>query len=202
MTPEAAPPSDWVVRFAGLVREGGTVLDVAAGAGRHAHWFSARGHRVTAVDRDAEALARCGAVETVVADLEAHPDDPARDWPLAGRSFDAVVVTNYLHRPLFPGLIAALDEGGVLLYETFAAGNAAFGKPSNPAFLLAPGELLDRCHGLDVVAFEDGLVDWPRAASVQRICAVRRIAATDGPSRHAIPSHPVAMPGSGSGQIR
>lgn len=198
----AGDPSDWIVRFAGLVPAGGMVLDVAAGSGRHARWFEERGHRVTAVDRDAAALAGCGARETIVADLEAHPDDPARDWPLAGRSFDAVVVTNYLHRPLFPLLIEALGEGGVLLYETFAAGNAAFGKPSNPAFLLAPGELLDRVRGLDVVAFEDGLVDRPRAASVQRICAVRRIAATDGPSRHAIPSHPVAMPGSGSGQIR
>ena len=113
------------------------------------------------------------------ADLEAAP------WPLGQRCFAAVVVTNYLHRPLFPVLLGALTPGGVLIYETFAAGNERFGKPANPAFLLAPGELLERCHGLQVVAYEDGLVDDPAPASRQRLCAV----ATDGratASRHAL----------------
>jgi SAM-dependent methyltransferase len=177
-------PSPWIERFGRLVRAGGTVLDVASGAGRHSRWFAARGHRVTAIDRDDAALGAlagmCGTAETIVFDLEAG----AR-WPLAGRTFDAVVVTNYLHRPLFGDLLAALAPGGVLLYETFAAGNARFGRPSNPAFLLAPGELLARCAELDVVAFEDGLDGDPPQASLQRICAVRR-APDGGTLRHAL----------------
>jgi SAM-dependent methyltransferase len=162
-------PSPWIVRFARLVREGGTVLDVASGAGRHSRWFAAHGHRVTAIDRDEAMLAETGATETIAFDLEA-----GTRWPLAGRTFDAVVVTHYLYRPLFPDLLAALAPGGLLLYETFAAGNARFGRPSNPAFLLEPGELLQRCAGLDVVAFEDGLDGDPPRASIQRICAVSR----------------------------
>ena len=159
-------PSPWVVRFAPLIAPGGVVLDVACGSGRHARWLEARGHRVTGVDRDAAALAVGGATETVVADLEGAP------WPLVARRFAAVIVINYLHRPLFPALLASLAPGGVLIYETFAVGNERFGKPSNPAFLLEPGELLERCGGLDVVAYEDGLVDDPAPASRQRICAV------------------------------
>jgi SAM-dependent methyltransferase len=170
---EALEPSRWVKRWSHLVAAGGTVLDVAAGSGRHSRWFAARGHRVTALDRDAAALAAMAGVagvETVTADLE----DGSR-WPLPADSrFAAVVVTNYLYRPLFPRLIDALAPGGVLIYETFAAGNETVGKPSNPAFLLAPGELLDavRPH-LRVVAFQDGFLATPRAAFVQRICAVR-----------------------------
>ncbi len=147
------------------------MLDVACGRGRHARWLEARGHRVTGVDRDADALAGSGASETVLHDLEAAP--VGIGWPLGERRFAAVVVTNYLHRPLFPSLIDALLPGGVLLYETFADGNAAFGRPANPAFLLEPGELLRRCATLAIVAFEDGLVAVPRPASIQRICAVR-----------------------------
>ena len=105
---------------------------------------------------------------------------------LPGRLFDAVVVTNYLHRPLFGSLLAALAPGGVLIYETFAVGNGRFGKPSNPAFLLEPGELLARCRELRVVAFEDGLVALPGPAAVQRICAFRPVPDADAIARHAL----------------
>lgn len=183
-------PSDWIVRFAHLVDPVGSVLDVASGPGRHARWFEARGHPVTALDRDADALATCGATETIRCDLETNPIV----WPVAGRRFAAVVVTRYLHRPLFPFLLDALDEGGVLLYETFAFGNARFGKPANPDFLLAPGELLARCAGLSVVAFEDGIVERPSPASIQRICALRVAAPVntrdDSPPRR----HPLSPP--------
>ena len=175
-------PSPWIVRFASSIGGDRTVLDVACGRGRHARWLEARGFRVTGIDRDPEALALCGAGERIACDLEAG--DPRDAWPLGDRRFAAVVVTNYLHRPLFPLLVAALASGGVLLYETFATGNQRFGSPRNPAFLLDDGELLARCAGLSVVAFEDGLVDHPRPASVQRICAVRSASASD---RRALP---------------
>ncbi|EMN1928654.1 SAM-dependent methyltransferase [Burkholderia ambifaria] len=146
-------PSRWVARWSRLVPAGGAVLDVAAGGGRHARWFASHGHPVVALD----------------ADLEGAP------WPLpAGASFAAVIVTHYLHRPLWPHLLDAVAPGGVLIYETFAQGNETVGKPSNPAFLLAPGELLDAVRGhLRVIAYEDGFVAGPREAFVQRICAVR-----------------------------
>lgn len=165
-------PSPWVERWAHLVAPGGAVLDVASGRGRHARWFAARGFAVLAVDRDADALASMPpgeGIETLAADIENAP------WPLSNdRTFDAVVVTNYLHRPLFGHLIDALAPGGVLIYETFAAGNGSIGKPSNPAFLLEPGELLEAVRGrLRVIAYEDGFLDDPRPAYVQRICAVR-----------------------------
>jgi len=165
-------PSRWVKRWAHLADAGGAVLDVASGAGRHARFFASRGHPVTAIDRDAAALASMEGVpgiQTIAADIEGGP------WPLAAHAqFAAVVVTNYLHRPLFPQLLGALAPGGVLIYETFAQGNETVGKPSNPAFLLAPGELLDAVRGpLRVVAFQDGFLAEPRPAYVQRICAVR-----------------------------
>ena len=173
-----AEPSRWVRRWAHLVAPGGAVLDVASGAGRHARFFAERGHPVTALDRDAAALATMqglSGIRTLECDLEGEP------WPLAaaaGRTaqthFAAVVVTNYLHRPLMPRLIESLAPGGVLIYETFARGNETVGKPSNPAFLLAPGELLAVCAGaLRVVAYQDGFLAQPREAFVQRICAVR-----------------------------
>jgi len=165
-------PSRWIKRWAHLVEAGGAVLDVASGAGRHARFFASRGFRVTAIDRDADALATMrdmAGITTLAADIENGP------WPLAADArFAAVVVTNYLHRPLFPQLLEALQPGGVLLYETFAQGNETVGKPSNPAFLLAPGELLDVTRPLlRVVAFQDGFLPEPRPAYVQRICAVR-----------------------------
>ncbi len=164
-------PSAWVERFAALVTEGATVLDVACGAGRHARLFQARGHPVTAVDRDSSRLEPgpgAPAITVVEADLEAAP------WPLGDVRFGGVVVTNYLHRPLFAALIAAVAPGGALMYETFALGNERFGKPRNPDHLLRPGELLEAVRGnLRVVAYEALEVATPRPAVVQRICAVR-----------------------------
>ena len=146
------------------------MLDVAAGHGRNALFLSARGARVTAVDRDASALATLAGspgIDTRVADLEQGA------WPFTGERFDAIVVVHYLHRALFPHLLAALASDGVLLYETFARGNAAYGKPSNPAFLLAPGELLELARErLTVVAFEQGRIDGEHPAVVQRLAAV------------------------------
>ncbi len=158
-------------RWSHLLGPGARVLDVACGGGRHLRWFAARGAQVTGVDRDAAALATLAGVgRVIVADIETGP------WPLAGERFDAVVVTNYLWRPLWPSLRASLADGAVLIYETFAVGNEAFGKPSNPDFLLRPGELLEACRGLHVVAYEDGLLSGP-PRRVQRIVAVQSPAA-------------------------
>lgn len=164
--------SQWVRRFLPLIRPGGTVLDLACGGGRHSLLLAQRSHRVVAVDRDASALARIAAastaIETRVADLEGGP------WPFPGRRFDGIVATNYLFRPLLPTLLGSLGENGVLIYETFMLGNERYGKPSNPDFLLRPHELLDLVRGtLNVVAFEQGRVDAPRPAVVQRLCATR-----------------------------
>lgn len=163
--------SAWVKRWARLIPAGGVVLDVAAGSGRHARYLAGLGYRVEAVDRDAEALQALAGVPGItvrVADLEGGP------WPYAGRRFDGIVVTHYLHRPLFPCLLEALGERGVLIYETFAAGNERYGRPSNPDFLLRPGELLAVFGAaLQVVAFESGRVSVPKPAVLQRLCAVR-----------------------------
>ena len=156
-------PSDWVRRWADLVTRG-PLLDVACGGGRHAALFAQRGIPVVAVDRDPQQIP---GTEFVQADLEAAP------WPFAGRRFAAIVVTNYLHRPLLPALRDSLEEGGVLIYETFMAGNEKFGRPSNPAFLLAPGELLAAFAALTPIAFEQGCVERPKPAMVQRLCARR-----------------------------
>ncbi len=175
--PEKAPahdvssPSPWAVRWAALAPAACAVLDVACGGGRHARYFAARGHAVEAVDRDSAALAGLAGVSNVTtrcADMEAAA------WPYAGKTFGAIIVTNYLHRPLFPYLLAALAPGGVLIYETFALGNERFGRPANPDFLLTPGELLGTVRGVcRVLAYEDIFVDLPRPAMVQRICARR-----------------------------
>ena len=164
-------PSPWIARWAPLAAPSTTILDVAAGSGRHTRFFLGRGHRVTALDRDVSRLADLkgeAALEIVAADLE-----DGSPWPLADRRFGAVVVTNYLHRPLWPALLGALERGGVLLYETFMIGNERFGKPSNPAFLLRDGELLDvaRDGGLSVVAYEAAMRSDPSPAMVQRIAA-------------------------------
>jgi SAM-dependent methyltransferase len=176
-----SPASDWVVRWSHLLAADATVLDVACGAGRHMQWFAGRGHAVTGVDRSAEAVVAAGAFgRTVTADIESGP------WPFAGQAFGAVVVTNYLWRARMADIVAAVAPGGVLLYETFAAGNETVGKPSRPDFLLQPGELLAACAGLLVVAYEDGFIqDPPRF--VQRIAAVRPAATTAAkPARHLL----------------
>jgi SAM-dependent methyltransferase len=169
---DVGAPSPWVVRWSALIAPGASVLDLAAGSGRHTTWLASRGCRVTAVDRDGDALrGLSGVAEVVVADLESGA------WPLAGRRFDAVVVTNYLWRALFPNLLAALADNGVLVYETFAAGQETVGRPSRPDFLLARGELLDVLRGLRIVAFEDGFLSDPERF-VQRVVAVRETAST------------------------
>ena len=154
-------PSPWVVRWAPLVARG-PVLDVASGAGRHARFFAGRGLEVVAVDREVHAIP---GVRFVRADLE-----DGSPWPFAGQRFGAIVVTNYLHRAIFGHLAAALEQGGALIYETFMTGNERFGKPSNPNFLLRPGELLQAFGGLTIVGFEQGATE---NAAVQRLCAIR-----------------------------
>jgi SAM-dependent methyltransferase len=157
------------MQWAGLIAATANVLDVAAGGGRHSRFFAERGHKVTALERETAALAPHPDIEIVQADLE-----DGSPWPLPGRTFGAVVVTNYLHRPLFPALLDALAPGGVLLYETFMAGNERFGRPSNPAFLLKDGELLDLARGrLSVTAYEARMISEPKMAMVQRIAARR-----------------------------
>jgi SAM-dependent methyltransferase len=174
---DAAPhgsssPSPWIVRFAGLVPRDGSVLDLACGAGRQVRFFLGRGHAVTAVDRDLSRLADLEGerqLERIEVDLEG-----GAPFPLGERRFAAVIVTNYLHRPLLPTLVRAVAPNGLLLYETFAVGHERFGKPSNPDFLLRPGELLEAVHGsLRVLAYEDLLVTEPRPAALQRIAARR-----------------------------
>ena len=158
--------SPWVTRWAGIV-DRGPVLDVAAGGGRHSIVFAERGLDVVAVDR--EPLNVPG-VRFVRADLEDGSPWPFGD-PSTGMRFAGIVVTNYLHRPLFPALVSSLAEGGVLIYETFMAGNERYGRPSNPAFLLRPGELLEAFRALTPIAFEQGYVERPKPAMIQRLCA-------------------------------
>jgi len=170
-------PSAWVSRFAGLVPSG-LVLDLACGGGRHARLFAALGHPVLAVDRSDSALLQSqgSGITGLRFDLEQEGAAAHTDWPLVPDRFAGIVVTNYLHRPLFAPLLQSLVSGGVLIYETFAQDNGRFGKPSNPDFLLAPGELLSNVHaqpGLRVLAFEDGYSALPKPAMVQRICVVK-----------------------------
>jgi SAM-dependent methyltransferase len=164
--------SPWVRRFAGLIPAGGSVLDLAAGHGRHTRLLAALGHPVVAVDRDISGLE----------DLSGHPDVTIvffdleeRDfWRFGRERFAGVIVTNYLHRPLLPDIVASVAPGGCPIYETFAVGNERFGKPSNPDFLLRPGELLEAVRGhLTVIAYENLEVAEPKPAIVQRIAAVR-----------------------------
>ncbi|MBV6321143.1 class I SAM-dependent methyltransferase [Duganella violaceipulchra] len=164
--------SPWVRRYAPLI-PGGAVLDLACGSGRHSRHLAALGHAVVAVDRDAEALAAAAGPEIITSAIDL--EEAGAVWPFGPDRFAGIVVTNYLHRPLMADMLTSLAPNGVLIYETFADGNAQFGKPSNPAFLLQAGELLEwaRTHGLRVVAFEDGVIDTPKAAMVQRLCAVK-----------------------------
>jgi len=171
----SGPPSPWLQRWAHLLPAAGSALDLACGSGRHLRWLAARGLHATGIDRDAAALAasadlaQAGSATLIAADVEHGP------WPCPGQTFDAVVVTNYLWRPLWPQILASLAPGGVLLYETFADGNQTVGKPSRADFLLQPGELLTRCAGLRIVAYEDGFLDAP-PRFVQRVVASKAAA--------------------------
>lgn len=172
-------PSAWLLRWAHWLQAHSQVLDVACGAGRHMQCLTALGHSVTGVDRDPEALAKAQAFGSVVqADIENDP------WPFAGHAFDAVVVTNYLWRPLLPVLVQCVAPGGLLIYETFATGNERVGKPSRPDFLLQPGELLQATQGLRTLAYEDGFESLPDRF-VQRIACVRE-RTESGPTRWAL----------------
>ena len=163
----AGAPSAWVQRWSHLLAPDASVLDVACGGGRHLAWFSGRGHTVCGVDIDtASASANAPLAELIQADIENGP------WPLHQRQFGAVVVCNYLWRPLFPRLLESLGHGGLLIYETFASGQELLGRPRRPDFLLQPGELLQVCKDLHVVAYECGRADDPPRA-VQRIVAMR-----------------------------
>ena len=168
-----AAPSAWVTRFAPLIARGGEVLDYACGGGRHARWLAKQGFRVEAVDRDAVALELLQGLPLITprqADLEQGP------WPYGSRHFDGVVVTHYLYRPRLHLLFDLLAAGGVLIFETFMAGNERHGKPSSPEFLLQPNELLARlAQDFTIVAFEQGEVAEPRPAVLQRICAVKGV---------------------------
>ncbi len=166
-------PSPWIQRWSPLIAPGSEVLDLACGAGRHMRHLAGLGHRPLGVDRSEEALASASAWGTP---LQADIENEA--WPLAGRQFGAVVVTNYLWRPLWPQILAAVQAGGVLLYETFAQGHETVGRPSRADFLLRPGELLQVAAqgGLRVVAYEDGFLRAPERF-VQRLAAVREVPA-------------------------
>lgn len=157
-------PSSWVLRWAALVPPG-RVLDVACGEGRHARLFLENGYEVTAIDREPRDIPGARFIQ---ADLE-----DGSPWPLPGERFEGIVVTNYLYRPVFPTLSASLASGGVLIYETFMLGNERFGRPSNPGFLLRPGELLETFKDLTVKGFEEGDVREPKPAMIQRLCAMR-----------------------------
>lgn len=183
-------PSPWIERWAPLIKPDGSVLDLAAGGGRHGRFLLGRGHTVTFVDRTRDPLqdlAGHSAAEVIEADLE-----DGSPWPLDERRFDAVIVVNYLHRELFSRLIASLQPGGVLIYETFARGNEEFSRPRNPDHLLKSGELLDAVQGqLQVIAYEHGVVNNADIPGVkQRLCAVNDLTLSkreDGePSPHDI----------------
>jgi SAM-dependent methyltransferase len=164
------PISTWVARWQHLIKPSQSILDVACGQGRHTEFLSKKGCAVTALDISKEALQTVAihspSARTVEADIENAP------WPLSGESFDAVVVTNYLWRPLFPQLLASVKAGGILIYETFSAGNEMLGKPSRPEFLLKSKELLSLCADLHVIAYEEGFLDSPDRF-VQRIVATK-----------------------------
>ncbi len=204
-------PSPWIGRFCHLVADGARVLDLAAGGGRHGRMLLERGAEVVFVDRDTAALADLAGHErarVIEADLETAAHPFASGGALAGLRFDAVVVVNYLYRPLLGALIDALDPGGVLFYETFARGNEVFSRPRNPDHLLKSGELLAAVAGrMQVVAYEHGVIDAADVPGVkQRLCAIKDLDASlreDGDP----PPHPLdqrtssaTLPGTGIGE--
>ncbi|MBI08922.1 MAG: SAM-dependent methyltransferase [Rhodospirillaceae bacterium] len=165
-------PSPWVTRFANLIPNNGIVLDLACGGGRHGRLFLTRYHKVTFLDRDIAPVTDLSAnvsAELIEADLESDSG-----WPLVSRQFDAVIVTNYLWRPILPRIMATVAAGGLLLYETFALGNEAFGRPRNPDFLLKPGELLEAARGqLEVLSYEHLHLETPTPRVIQHLAARR-----------------------------
>ncbi len=171
MKQAVSAPSEWVTAWGAGVPEGGEVLDIAAGRGRHAAWFCGRGYQVTAIDRDISGLSPMAELMVIEADLE-----DGRPWPLGGRRFAAVVMVNYLWRPILPAICSAVAPGGRLIVETFAMGNEAHGRPRNPAFLLRPGELLNACRtaGLAVAAYGHGKISLKngQTAIKQQVCGV------------------------------
>lgn len=193
LAPDPGAASSWVKRWSHLVAPGGTVLDIACGRGRHMKWFAAQGHAVTGVDSSAEAIdAAASFGEAVLADIENGP------WPLMKgaqvRQFDAVIVTNYLWRPLFALMAQSVAPGGLLVYETFAQGNEKVGRPSKPDFLLRPTELLQAFGAMQIVAFEEGSLDNPPRV-VQRIAAIQ----ADGQAQTTQARRPYPLQGMHSG---
>ncbi len=170
------PPSPWVQRFLWCLPQGGSVLDLACGSGRHTRYLLDLGYQVTALDRDLSNIRDLDGREGLTL-IEADLEDGS-PFPLAGQSYQGVLVANYLYRPLMEALIGLVAPGGGFLYETFALGNERFGKPSNPDFLLRPGELLESLRGhLRVVGYEDLVISEPRPAAVQRIAARHEVKA-------------------------
>ena len=162
-------PSPWIVKYTPLIRKEGSVLDLACGNGRHAIWLAKQGYQVDAIDRDAQVVSNMAGMDNInvfIVDLEAS------DWPHSDQRYDGIIVSRYLYRPLLQTLAAILNPGGVLIYETFMAGNEHYGKPSNPDFLLLPNELLEIYSPLlSIIAFEQGEETTPKPAVMQRICA-------------------------------
>jgi len=180
-------PSPWVCRFAPLIRPSGTVLDLACGGGRHSRHLLDMGYAVVGVDRVLDPIGDIvdnARMEAIEADLE-----DGSPWPLAGRTFAGIVVTNYLHRPHFPRLLDAVGSGGVLIYETFACGNEEYTRPRNSDHLLMSGELLELVKGrFQVVAYEHGWIDkGPLPGVTQRICAVNNLGVSERENGEPIP---------------
>jgi len=169
--PLIGKPSSWMVKYVPLIRNQGRVLDLACGNGRHAIWLAQQGYQVDAIDRDEQAMSKMSAIQNInirVVELETG------NWPDSGMQYDGIIVSRYLYRPLLPVLAEMLNDGSVLIYETFMAGNERYGKPSNPDYLLKQDELLNVYSPLlDIMAFEQGEEDSPRPSVMQRICAVK-----------------------------
>lgn len=161
-------PARWVTDHADLLPSSGIALDVACGRGRHALWLAERGFTVRAIDRDGEAVAtvRAEAQRRGLHIIAEQRDLENGDAGLGVETADVIVVVHYLHRPLFPALIRALRPRGLLIYETFTHAQALRGKPTNPAFLLAPGELMQLVEPLGVIASREGVFEDRDVASV------------------------------------